>query len=98
LGVAAIVLVTGIKEHAMKFDLTAEQQKALLQIGYAVSFCEIIPADVMDQLIGKGLLYKGGPNHVDYTDAGQSASDELIDAIRREQPTGKRYYRPEPAQ
>ena len=57
--------------------LTAEQKKAMLQLGNPESDFEWIQAETMQQLMDLGLVYKSGEKAIDFSDDGESVYGQL---------------------
>lgn len=57
--------------------LTDEQRKVMLQLGRTDSTLEAVPRDVLDQLIGLGLLYWRSKDNIYFTDEGERVYSRL---------------------
>lgn len=61
--------------------ITDEQREAMLQLGDTESTMEMIPQEVIDELIAINLVYKRGPKHIDFTDAGELLYEKLASQL-----------------
>ncbi len=61
--------------------LTEDQKKVMLQLGDTESVHEVVPADVLQQLIELGLVYKRNDGHLDFTDSGEAVYESLTKKI-----------------
>ena len=58
-------------------NLSDKHVKALLQVGDTESDIEAVPAEVITELIGLGLLCKLADGQINFTDLGGAVYDEL---------------------
>ena len=57
-------------------QLTDKQKEAILKLGRS-SENEVVPLDVLDELLNLGLIYKRSDGNFDSTDAGEQIYDQL---------------------